>query len=130
MQDAQDAFDGHRLAGARAADDHGRGLLVDRQIDAVQHHLGAEAFLDADQFDLGRAVMLWNRSAVRMKLAARIRIEDDTTASVVARAHALRAALGIEAVIAAHQRDDEAEHRRLDQAGGDVLASWRNPPCS
>ena len=31
-------------------------------------------------------------------------------------AHALRAALGIEAVVAAHQGDDEAEHRRLDQA--------------
>src|SRR5579885_51794 len=37
------------------------------------------------------------------------------------RAHALRAAPGIEAVVAAHKRDDEPEHGRLDQAGGDVL---------
>src|SRR5581483_3754247 len=36
-------------------------------------------------------------------------------------ADALRAALGIEAVIAAHQRDREAEDRRLHQAGEDVL---------
>src|SRR6267142_1089837 len=35
-------------------------------------------------------------------------------------ADALRAAPGVEAVIAAHQRDDEAEDRRLDQAGNHV----------
>jgi len=33
----------------------------------------------------------------------------------------LSAALRIKAVIAAHQGDDETEHRRLDQAGRDVL---------
>src|SRR5882672_7598861 len=32
------------------------------------------------------------------------------------RADALRPALGMEAVVAAHQRNDEAEYRRLDQA--------------
>src|SRR5882672_11298142 len=35
-------------------------------------------------------------------------------------AYALRAALGVEAVIAAHQRDDEAEDGRLDETGNDV----------
>ena len=39
------------------------------------------------------------------------------------RAHALRAAARMVAVIAAHQRDDEAEHRRLDEAGDDVLGA-------
>src|SRR6476659_10217904 len=37
------------------------------------------------------------------------------------RADALRAALGMEAVMATHQRDDKAEHRSFDQAGDDVL---------
>src|ERR1700733_6994644 len=36
------------------------------------------------------------------------------------RTHALRAALGMKAVVAAHQRDDEAEHRNLDHAGNHV----------
>src|SRR6266700_5431632 len=37
------------------------------------------------------------------------------------RADALRAALGMEAVVATHQGDDEAEYRRLDQTGHHVL---------
>src|SRR6266699_7152463 len=37
------------------------------------------------------------------------------------RADALRAAFGIEAIVATHQRDDEAEHRRLDQPRYHVL---------
>src|SRR5258706_13977147 len=37
------------------------------------------------------------------------------------RADALRPALGMKAVIATHQRDDEPEHRRLDQTRHHVL---------
>ena len=39
--------------------------LLDREIDAVQHHLGAEALLDAAQFDFGSRSCVWNRMAVR-----------------------------------------------------------------
>src|SRR6266568_6186653 len=35
--------------------------------------------------------------------------------------YALRPALGMEAVVATHQRDDEAEHCRFDQTGHHVL---------
>ncbi len=45
----------------------------------------------------------------------------ETTALVVARPTPCGTALGIEAVIAAHHRDDEAEDRGLDQAGGHVV---------
>ena len=37
---------------------------LDGQVHAVQHHLGAEALLDADELDFRRA-HLWNSSAVR-----------------------------------------------------------------
>jgi hypothetical protein len=42
-QQAQDAFQQHRLAGARAADDHHAFAARDRQVDAAQHRLGPKA---------------------------------------------------------------------------------------
>src|SRR6185312_11037949 len=81
--DAQDGLDGDGLAGARAADDDQRGAGLDGQVDAVQHHLGAEALLDADELDLW-CHAVWNSKAVRTKSVARIRMQEETTALVVA----------------------------------------------
>ena len=52
---AEDAFQQHRLAGARAADHDDRFAGRDVEVDAAQHLLGAEGLVDAAQRDLGRA---------------------------------------------------------------------------
>ena len=57
-QDAEDALQQHRLAGARAADHHDQLALGDVEIDAVQHLLGAEALVQVADADLGVAVGL------------------------------------------------------------------------
>ena len=58
---------------------------------------------------------------VRKKSAMRIASEPMTTAAVVDAAHALRAALRVEAALAADQRQEEAEDRRLDEARRQVV---------
>lgn len=55
--DAQDAFDQHRLAGARAADDDHRFADADVEIEAVQDHFGAERLLQSANADLGSALV-------------------------------------------------------------------------
>jgi hypothetical protein len=51
---AEDAFDQHRFAGARASYDHHGGLRHDVEIDAVQHFFGPERLLQAADFDFRR----------------------------------------------------------------------------
>ena len=51
FEQAHDVLDDDRLAGAAGADEHGGPARVDRQVDAAQHALAAEALVDADQLD-------------------------------------------------------------------------------
>ncbi len=53
LEDAEDALEQHRLAGARAADHHHRFGLADLEIEAVQHVLRAEALVQVADPDLG-----------------------------------------------------------------------------
>ena len=52
LDDAERAFDRNRLAGARPADDDHRLARADIQIDAAQHALRAEGFMQAPDADL------------------------------------------------------------------------------
>ena len=61
---AEDAFDQHRLAGAGAADHHHAGAGHDVEIDAVQHLLVAERFFQAADADF-RLGHLTNNTWVR-----------------------------------------------------------------
>src|SRR5690606_7036487 len=51
FDDAEDAFDQHRFAGAGTADDHQRFALLDIQTDAVKYDFFAEGFFDVSKFD-------------------------------------------------------------------------------
>src|SRR5262249_7608385 len=51
-QDAKHTFDHHGLSRARAADHNQRLTLFDREIDAVEYDLPAEALLHAPKLDL------------------------------------------------------------------------------
>ena len=87
LEDAEHAFQHHRLAGAGAADHHQRMALGHRQVDTVQHMLGSEALLDAVENDMSNRHRAHseNSSEVRTKFAARMRMAEETTALVVAR---------------------------------------------
>src|SRR3546814_1774638 len=50
---AQDAFQHHRLAGAGAADHDEALARAELEVDALEHALGAEALRDALKLDLG-----------------------------------------------------------------------------
>jgi hypothetical protein len=52
LHQAEDAFQQHRLAGARAADHHHRFARRDVEVDAAQHLLRSEGLGDAAQRDL------------------------------------------------------------------------------
>ena len=56
FENAEDAFDQHRLAGAGPADHHNRFAGGDIEIDAAQHLLFTEGFGDAAQPDFGNVV--------------------------------------------------------------------------
>jgi hypothetical protein len=51
LDQAEDAFDQHRFAGAGTADHHHRGAFGDIEIDAVQHYFIAERLAQAAQAD-------------------------------------------------------------------------------
>ena len=122
-QQAEDAFDQHRLAGARAADDHDairRCRRRDRRRAAPASRrricaarataiFGCSAPPSSREEQLGEEVV-----------ETRIRIEAETTALVVAAPTPWAPPRELIAVVAAHQRDDEAEDRGLDQAGDHV----------
>src|SRR5690606_7028272 len=86
-QDAEDALEQNRFAGAGAADDDEALPLLDGEVDAVQHHLGAEPLGDAFDGDLGEAGVRHDpkNSTVMMRLVNRMRMKAETTALVVAR---------------------------------------------
>ena len=76
----------------------------------------------ADRGDFGGgSSRAQNSTFVRKKSAMRIASEPRTTAAVVERADALRAALRVVAGLAADHRKKESEYRRLDEAGGQVV---------
>src|ERR1043166_1062508 len=84
LQQADEMFEEDAFAAAAAADDHDRLAFVDPQVDPSQDFLGAKsleqfAHLDHD----GQNTRFRNK--VRKKLLIRIAIEENTTASVVAR---------------------------------------------
>ncbi len=54
LEQAEDAFQGHRLAVAGATDDHDRFADPDIEVDATQHRLLAERFVKAADGDLRR----------------------------------------------------------------------------
>jgi hypothetical protein len=54
-QQAEDALQRHRLAGAGAADDHQRLALGDLQVDVVQHRLAPEALAQSPQRQFRRS---------------------------------------------------------------------------
>src|SRR5262249_25639263 len=66
VEQAEDAFDGHRLAGARPADHHQRFADPDIEIDAAQHRLVAERFVEAAHGDLRRRAHREKNSSVMM----------------------------------------------------------------
>jgi hypothetical protein len=53
MDDAENAFEHHRLAGAGAADHHQRLAALNGDVDAVQHRLRPEGLADVVELDMG-----------------------------------------------------------------------------
>ena len=116
-EDSEDAFQHHGFSGAGAADHHQGMALGHGEVDAVQHVLCAEALAHVLQDD----VTVSHRSLRKQQVG-----EDEVGGENEygggdhgiggGAAHALRAALGIEAVVAAHDGDDEPEEGGLDEA--------------
>src|SRR6185437_5688223 len=64
LHQAEDTFDRHRFAGAGAADDDEALALLQVEIDAVEHNLRAEGFLEAANGDFDLVVHDEKNSAV------------------------------------------------------------------
>ena len=119
----------HRFAGARAADDDEAFARRAIEIDAVEHELARRSdFCSPRTRDLGRggrSVALIERrtpgSGNSRRAGSGSRPRPRHRSSPVPTP--CGAAARMIAVIAAHQRDDEAEHGGLDQAGDDVVGS-------
>ena len=116
-EDSEDAFQHDGFSGAGAADHHQRMAFRHGKRNAVQHMLGTEALVNILQDN----VTLSHRSLRKQQIGeGEVGGEnedgggDDGIGGGAA--HALRAAPGIEAVVAAHDGDDEAEDGGLDQS--------------
>lgn len=117
MQDSEHAFQHDGLARARTADDHQRAPLWHRQVQAIQDMLCPEAFADVLQNNVSLS-----HGLIRKQQGGEDEIggenenggRDDGIGGCPA--NTLGAAFGIEAVIAAHDGDDEAEDGGLDEA--------------
>jgi hypothetical protein len=91
------------------------------EVDAVEHVLGPEGLFDAARTrSFSSIAHRAKNNSGQDVVGGRIRIEAETTALVVAGRRPARRRASV-AVIAAHQGDDEAEHRGLDQAGDHVV---------
>ena len=116
-EDSEDAFQHHGFSGAGAADHHKGMALRHGEVDAVQHVLWAEALAQVLEDD----VTVSHRSLRKQQVGeGEVGGENENGGGDHGigggAAHALRAALGIEAVVAAHDGDDEPEDGGLDEA--------------
>ena len=139
VQQAEDALQQHRLAGARAADHDQRFAGADLQVERRRARPccrrpcagrgsgsrrlaagGSPGRGSSGEEQLGDEVVEATGSGSRPR--------PRRWWSPCRRPGRRR--LRIVAVVAAHQRDDEAEDRRLDQAGDDVLEAPGSRRCS
>ena len=114
---ADDRAHQHRLAGARSAD-HAEDLAAaDVEVETLVDDLVAEAVPEAPDRDdrrLAHIQPIWEKKTANTASITITRKIAWTTAAVV-RTDLLAVAFDQHALEAAGQRDDEAEHRRLDQ---------------
>ena len=126
-EDAEDALQRHRLAGARAADDDEALAGHHPEVDAGEHPLGAEGLAHVAELDARRSGSRASEEGLGQEVVGG-EDQDGGGDDGVGRglADALGAAAGVEAVVAAHQRQQEAEdgglgQARVDVGGGEVV---------
>ena len=100
MDEPDDVLEEHALAGARGPEQRHGLALLDREVDAVEHHLLAEPLPHLPELDHQLSSTL-----ARSMLRSRITTELATTAAVVGAAHSLGSLLGVESHVAGNQAD-------------------------